>query len=119
MGQVEARLFFALCAWLSGGALGSTRRIGLPKTTASQIRWFHDMGMPDGEVSKSTKPASVLLQQADIVFRDGVVGKSVLDIGAWDGFFSFEAEKRGAATVLATDYFCWGLPSPRSVASLK
>ncbi len=34
-------------------------------------------------------------------------GKSVLDIGAWDGFFSFEAERRGAAQVLATDYFAW------------
>jgi tRNA (mo5U34)-methyltransferase len=31
----------------------------------------------------------------------------VLDIGAWDGFFSFEAERRGAAAVLATDHFCW------------
>lgn len=30
-------------------------------------------------------------------------GKTVLDIGAWDGLFSFEAEKRGAKRVLATD----------------
>lgn len=28
-------------------------------------------------------------------------GKSVLDIGGWDGFFSFECEKRGAKVVLA------------------
>jgi tRNA (mo5U34)-methyltransferase len=34
-------------------------------------------------------------------------GKTVLDIGAWDGFLSFEAERRGAARVLATDSFCW------------
>jgi hypothetical protein len=26
---------------------------------------------------------------------------------AWDGFFSFEAERRGAQRVLATDSFCW------------
>jgi tRNA (mo5U34)-methyltransferase len=32
-------------------------------------------------------------------------GKSVLDIGAWDGFYSFEAEKRGANKVLAIDNF--------------
>ncbi|MDD5109293.1 MAG: class I SAM-dependent methyltransferase [Candidatus Omnitrophica bacterium] len=32
-------------------------------------------------------------------------GKSVLDIGAFDGYFSFEAEKRGAARVLAVDNF--------------
>ncbi len=32
-----------------------------------------------------------------------LTGKSVLDIGAWDGFFSFEAEKRGAAVILASN----------------
>lgn len=30
-------------------------------------------------------------------------GKSVLDVGAWDGLCSFEAERRGAASILATD----------------
>lgn len=44
---------------------------------------------------------------ADVVFRLGVAGRSVLDVGAWDGFYSFEAERRGAARVLATDHFCW------------
>ncbi len=34
---------------------------------------------------------------------------SVLDIGAWDGYFSFLAERRGASRVLAIDSpnFCW------------
>jgi tRNA (mo5U34)-methyltransferase len=31
-------------------------------------------------------------------------GKRVLDIGCWDGLWSFEAERRGAAEVYATDY---------------
>jgi tRNA (mo5U34)-methyltransferase len=44
-----------------------------------------------------------------IKFPDSLSGKSVLDIGAWDGFYSFEAERRGAARVLATDSFSWGL----------
>jgi tRNA (mo5U34)-methyltransferase len=35
-------------------------------------------------------------------------GMSVLDVGAWDGFYSFEAERRGASKVLATDSFSWG-----------
>ena len=30
-------------------------------------------------------------------------GKTVLDIGCWDGLWSFEAERRGAAAVYATD----------------
>ena len=36
-----------------------------------------------------------------------LTGKSVLDIGAWDGFFSFECERRGAKRVLAIDTFSW------------
>ena len=35
------------------------------------------------------------------------VGKSVLDIGAFDGFYSFEAERRGATRVVALDYHSW------------
>jgi tRNA (mo5U34)-methyltransferase len=34
-------------------------------------------------------------------------GQTVLDIGAWDGFFSFECERRGAKRVLAIDTYAW------------
>jgi tRNA (mo5U34)-methyltransferase len=34
-------------------------------------------------------------------------GKSVLDIGAYDGFFSFAAERLGAARVIALDEHVW------------
>lgn len=34
-------------------------------------------------------------------------GKSVLDIGAYDGFFSFAAERAGAARVVALDHYVW------------
>jgi tRNA (mo5U34)-methyltransferase len=36
-----------------------------------------------------------------------LTGKTVLDIGAWDGYFSFEFERRGAKRVLAIDSFTW------------
>jgi len=38
---------------------------------------------------------------------ENLAGKTVLDVGAWDGFFSFESERRRAERVLATDSFCW------------
>ncbi len=38
---------------------------------------------------------------------DDLRGKTVLDIGAWDGFFSFEAERRGAARVVAVEWYAW------------
>jgi tRNA (mo5U34)-methyltransferase len=38
-----------------------------------------------------------------------VESKTVLDIGAWDGYFSFEAERRGASRVVALDHYVWAL----------
>jgi tRNA (mo5U34)-methyltransferase len=36
-----------------------------------------------------------------------MTGLTILDVGAWNGYFSFACEQRGAK-VLATDHFCWG-----------
>jgi tRNA (mo5U34)-methyltransferase len=74
---------------------------------AQSIHWFHSHSFADGETTQGDKPAETLRKEAEVIFRHSVAGKSVLDIGAWDGFFSFEAERRGAARVLATDHFCW------------
>jgi tRNA (mo5U34)-methyltransferase len=38
---------------------------------------------------------------------EDLTGKSVLDIGTWDGFFAFECERRGAARILAIDTYVW------------
>jgi tRNA (mo5U34)-methyltransferase len=38
---------------------------------------------------------------------EDLTGKSVLDIGAYDGFFSFEFERRNARRVLAIDTYSW------------
>lgn len=85
-----------------------------PSLTAEQqawlppgIIWFHSMELDDDLVAPGVRELEVLRAEADIAFKHGVGGKSVLDIGAWDGFFSFEAERRGARDVLATDHFCW------------
>jgi len=74
---------------------------------ASAIRWFHSLSLPGGEATAGEKPAAMLAAEAELVFKHGVTAKRVLDIGAWDGFFSFEAERRGAASVLSTDHFSW------------
>jgi tRNA (mo5U34)-methyltransferase len=69
------------------------------------IRWFHSIELPDGVVTPGaddTRARVGILQMP----KD-LSGKSVLDIGAWDGFFSFEAERRGASRVVAADSFAW------------
>lgn len=71
---------------------------------------FHTQTFPNGEVMNGFKSAEMLEMEADMFFKHGVAGKTVLDIGAVDGFFSFEAERRGASRVLATDHFSWGGP---------
>ncbi|RBI71101.1 methyltransferase type 11 [Roseovarius sp. TE539] len=73
------------------------------------IKWFHSLDL-NGEVMPGIRPADVLETEAEAIFSHSVKGKSVLDIGAWDGFFSFEAERRGAKRVLSTDHFCWSGP---------
>ena len=71
------------------------------------INWFHSHAFADGEEVRGIKSLPVLNAEADVFMKHGVAGKTVLDIGAWDGFFSFEAERRGASRVVATDHFCW------------
>lgn len=77
--------------------------------THDGIRFFHSFER-DGLSIRGHRPIADLQVHAEQVFLQPVAGKSVLDIGAWDGFFSFEAERRGARRVLATDHFCWSGP---------
>ena len=74
------------------------------------VKWFHSFELDDGETIAGIKSHAQLMGEADTIFAFPLEGKAVLDVGAWDGFFSYEAEKRGAASVLATDHFCWSGP---------
>ncbi len=72
------------------------------------IRWFHSFRLDNGELIEGDGKYDVLKTRADRLFQGGILkGKTVLDVGAWDGFFSFQAEKEGASKVLATDHICW------------
>lgn len=70
--------------------------------------WFHSIDLGNGIVTPGQKDtpteAAVMQIPADLT------GKTVLDIGAYDGFYSFEAERRGAARVVAADHWTWNWP---------
>jgi tRNA (mo5U34)-methyltransferase len=70
-----------------------------------QLPWYHVMELPGGVVTPGVDDPRDRLDLLGI--PDDLSGKSVLDIGAWDGFFSFECERRGAARVVAADWFAW------------
>jgi tRNA (mo5U34)-methyltransferase len=70
-----------------------------------EVDWFHTIDLGDGIVTEGRSQPALILPRLQL---PDLTGKSVLDIGAWDGFYSFEAERRGAARVVATDSFSWG-----------
>lgn len=63
--------------------------------------WYHKIELPGGIVTPGYAPihADAYRIPADLT------GKRVLDVGAWDGYWSFEALKRGADEVVAIDDF--------------
>jgi tRNA (mo5U34)-methyltransferase len=73
------------------------------------IRWFHTIDLGNGIVTPGEDESLRKLPRFHLPER--LDGKSVLDVGAWDGFFSFEAERRGAARTVAMDPACWGEPA--------
>ena len=68
--------------------------------------WFHTIDLGDGLVTRGNPPSELLSAPKAI---PEVRGQSVLDIGAWDGKYSFEAERAGARRVVALDHFVWRL----------
>jgi tRNA (mo5U34)-methyltransferase len=74
---------------------------------AAEIEWFHSIELAPG---LKTRGSDDTARRLDILhLPEDLSGKTVLDIGAWDGFFSFEAERRGAARVVALDSHAWML----------
>lgn len=61
--------------------------------------WWHTIELPDGPTDGSWdfRPLAPNLPWPD------VAGKRCLDVGTADGYWAFELERRGAASVLATD----------------
>jgi tRNA (mo5U34)-methyltransferase len=67
--------------------------------------WFHQIDLGRGIVTPGIDDSPRKLRHVDM--PEDLTGWSVIDVGTFDGFFAFEAERRGAARVLATDQFCW------------
>lgn len=69
------------------------------------LRWYHTIDLGHGLVTRGIDNTPERL--ARVRLPENLSGCSVLDIGAWDGFFSFEAERRQASRVVATDHYAW------------
>lgn len=81
----------------------------LKQLVDAQPFWFHSIDLGNGVVTKGLKTPEVLRSDLEKLQLPEMRGKTVLDIGAWDGFFSFEAERRGASRVVSLDHFVWAI----------
>jgi tRNA (mo5U34)-methyltransferase len=75
------------------------------RARADTLGWFHRIDLGQGVTTKGLSTGAYLGpdQMPDLA------NKSVLDIGAWDGFYSFQAERLGASRVVALDHYVWGV----------
>ena len=87
---------------LSSGMRGivgeSLRSTSVPSSSRS---WYHTIDLPDGSTTPGwidTRPVARL-----VPWPSSLRGGRCLDVGAFDGFWSFEMERRGAAEVIAID----------------
>ena len=71
---------------------------------ADALHWYHTIDLGNGVVTKGDSAQD----DGNAILPD-VTGRSVLDIGAWDGKYSFLAERAGASRVVALDHYAWGV----------
>lgn len=71
-------------------------------------RWFHTFDLGDG--MRTPGYDDTLTKLAHLHLPADLSGRSVLDIGAYDGFFAIECARRGAARVMAADRWAWEWP---------
>jgi tRNA (mo5U34)-methyltransferase len=71
---------------------------------AESIVWHHSMDLGHGIVTDGFSKAFHSVDELP-----EFSGCTVLDIGAWDGYYSFLAERSGASRVVALDHYAWGV----------
>jgi tRNA (mo5U34)-methyltransferase len=81
---------------------------------ANGLFWWHSIELPDGSVTPGEKSLVDQEREWNALRLPELTGRTLVDIGAWDGWFSFRAEAAGAARVVALDHFVWSLDFTRA-----
>lgn len=73
-----------------------------------ELSFWHSVELPNGDITPGAKTLDFLKKEEESVLEHCTfLNKTVLDVGAWDGYFSFAAERSGAKRVVASDWHCW------------
>jgi tRNA (mo5U34)-methyltransferase len=84
-----------------------------PEPAIEDVVWFHSIDLGDGVLTPGVKPAQTLSNEVlALNLPADLTGKTVLDIGAWDGYFSYELERRNARRVVSLDHYAWSTDHP-------
>jgi tRNA (mo5U34)-methyltransferase len=97
-----------------GGKPHMSEQTELPKGNLEQLVaevpfWWHSIEIGQGIVTPGVKTPGQHQRELESYHIPDLHGKTVLDIGAWDGFHSFDAEQRGARRVVALDHYVWSV----------
>jgi tRNA (mo5U34)-methyltransferase len=77
--------------------------------------WYHAISLRPG----ITTPGWAPINPDFYKLPDDLTDKAVLDIGSWDGYWAFEALKRGASRVVAIDDFSDTLSDSDGVSRIQ
>jgi len=81
------------------------------KVAVESVWWWHSIEIPGYGLTPGHEPNSRSRDAYMNIPWAEMKGKTVLDIGAWDGLYSFLAEEAGAELVIAADqYFSTNSP---------
>ena len=99
-GAVEGRRHLISCQQVSSSIRTAPNRKRDLSREFYEKGWYHSIALGDGRVIQGLHSLEALnARLAKMPIPADLRGKRVLDIGAWDGFFSFEMERRGAEVV--------------------
>jgi tRNA (mo5U34)-methyltransferase len=78
--------------------------------------WHHSIDLGDGVVTPGSKTPHHTWDELRRLCLPEMAGKSVLDVGAWDGYYTLHAEHYGASRVVALDHYAWSIDFPKAAA---
>lgn len=98
----------------ANGQAGGEAAVRKRAAELSSVHWHHSIRLFPDLVMQGGKSLDVLSAETGRILGPlDLRGRSVLDIGTWNGHFAFEAARRGAAEVTASDSYCWRQPAFR------
>ena len=78
--------------------------------------WWHSIDLGQGVVTPGFKTPAIIARELESLHLPDLRGKTVLDVGAYDGYYSFASERLGAGRVVALDRFVWATDLPKAIA---